>query len=300
MPMSMSFPIIKKQMKQPKRFFLPCEQWIYFKIYCGAITIDTLLLDKLNQYIEDLNTKKSIKRWFFVRYYDPDYHIRLRLEMCKNEHSYEIINALNNITANLVKDNFIWKVEISSYHRELERYIWLDHTISEKLFHIDSNYLLGSLNYLENNELKFLYNFKATIDFIQLFYTSESQVLDFIKTSDAIFKQEFKLTKTAKKQLSTKYRQFSTSIFYFLGAILHGNYKVLKESLALKLSEIQKLVSNVQFPKNLSQKFDFVSGHIHMNTNRTFASNQRLYEMITYDHLYRYYNSQLQRNHKPR
>jgi len=285
-------------MKQPKRMFLPCDEWVYFKIYCGEITLNRLLINELHNYIEKLNTENLIKSWFFIRYYDPDHHIRLRLEIQKKEHGHEIIKPLKNAIKGLVTDNFIWKVEISSYVREIERYAYLNYDISEQLFHIDSAYFVRSIEYLTNNELKFLYNLKASLDFIQIFYPSEKDLLNFIKISEAAYKQEFEITKITEKQLSTKYRSIKAVIVAFLGVASGGNFKLLKETLSLKNIEIKKLLNSIDLPEKESERFNFVSSHIHMNSNRTFYTNQRLYEMITYDHLYRYYNSLLQRNSK--
>ena len=285
-------------MKQPKRMFLPCDGWVYFKIYCGELTLDRLLINELHSYLKKLNTKNLIKSWFFIRYYDPDHHVRLRLEIQKNEQGYEIIKSFNTTINELVADNFIWKAEISSYDRELERYAWLNYDISEKLFHIDSAYYLRSLEFLTNNELKFLYNFKASLDFVQLFYPKENDLLNFIKKSEGTYKQEFEITKITQHQLSTKYRSMKAVIIAFLEESGDGNFKKLREILSLKNFEIKKLLNKTNFPKKVSERFSFVSSHIHMNTNRTFATNQRLYEMITYDHLYRHYNSMLHRNSK--
>jgi len=283
-------------MKLPKRFFLPCDEWIYFKIYCGELTLDTLLINELHDYIEELNTESLINNWFFIRYYDPDHHIRLRLKVKKSKNSYKIIKTLNTKIEELVVDNFIWKLAISSYDRELERYAWLDYNISEILFHIDSVYFVESLEYLENNELKFLYNFKATLDFIALFYTTDEDRLDFIKAVETSYKKEFKLTKIAQKQLSLKYRSLKATIADFLSDTNNGDFNMLRNALSLKVIEIKELLGTIHFPKTVPEKFSFVFSHIHMNTNRIFATNQRLYEMITYDHLYRYCNSLTQRN----
>ncbi len=285
-------------MKQPKRLFLPCDRWVYFKIYCGEITLDRLLINELHNCIEKLNTENLIKSWFFVRYYDPDHHMRLRLEIQKNERGYEIIKSLNNAIKELVADNFIWKVEISSYDREIERYAWLNYDVSEQLFYIDSICYIRALEYLTNNELKFLYNFKASLDLIKFFYSTGNDLLNFIKISEASYKQEFEVAKITQKQLSTKYRSMKATIAAFLGDTNDGNLKMIRETLSFKNFEIKKLLNTIDLPEKASEKFSFVSSHIHMNTNRTFSTNQRLYEMITYDHLYRYYNSMIIRSSK--
>ena len=285
-------------MKQPNRFFLPCDRWVYFKIYCGELTADRLLMQELHHYIRQLKIKNLIKSWFFIRYYDPEHHLRLRLEMQHHEQAYEIIKSLHHTIKDLVADDFIWKVEISSYDREIERYAWLPYDISEKLFHLDSDYYVRALAYLTSNENKFLYNIKASLDFIELFYPTGKDLLNFIKKSEARYKQEFEITKITQHQLSTKYRSMKVLIGEFIGQGSDGVFKTLREILSLKKDEIKKLLNKLELQGKVSKKFSFVSSHIHMNTNRTFATNQRLYEMITYDHLYRYYNSLLHKNSK--
>ncbi|MNG24372.1 hypothetical protein D3C84_1090930 [compost metagenome] len=36
---------------------------------------------------------------------------------------------------------------------------------------------------------------------------------------------------------------------------------------------------------------DFLTSHIHMMINRQYTSKQRMYELLIYDHLYRYYKT---------
>jgi thiopeptide-type bacteriocin biosynthesis protein len=298
MPTSTSFFITKITMKQPKRFFLPCQQWVYFKIYCSELSADRILKNELENYITGLHHKKLVKNWFFIRYHDPDHHIRLRLELKKDKYCNVIVQRLNKALKKLVEDNYIWNIEIGSYGRELERYSFLDYRMTEQLFHIDSTYYLKSVALLKCNELKFLYNFKSSLDFIKLFYHSDSELLNFIKSLEQSFKQEFKTTKITQKQLSTKYRTLRENINEFLDNTKDNNYSVLRNLLSKRLIQINSVL-DIDFPtENSNQKFDFVSGHIHMNTNRTFSTNQRLYEMITYDHLFRYCNSRIQRNKK--
>ncbi len=288
--------IIKITMKQPKRFFLPCQEWVYFKIYCSELSVDKMLKNQLENYITDLLNKNLIEKWFFIRYNDPDHHLKLRLNLKNDENCNNIIHGLNTALKKLIEDNYVWNIEISSYDRELERYSFLDYQLTEQLFYIDSICYLKSVGILKNNELKFLYNFKSSLDFINLFYQSEDELLNFIKALEFSYKQEFKTTKITQKQLSTKYRSIHTNIDEFLDDSTNNNYTILRNNLSNRLLQVNKVLDTSALAENSNQKLDFVSSHIHMNTNRTFSTNQRLYEMITYDHLFRYCNSWIQRN----
>jgi len=62
-----------------KRTFILGEEWLYYKIYCGAKTADLLLTDTLRPLLNRLTATNQINQWFFIRYTDPENHIRLRL-----------------------------------------------------------------------------------------------------------------------------------------------------------------------------------------------------------------------------
>lgn len=296
MQTSLSSFITKTTMKQPKRFFLPCQRWIYFKIYCSELLVDRMLKKELEKYITGMMKIHLVKTWFFIRYSDPDHHIKLRLKMKNDNNCNDIVQGFNKAMLKLVEDNYIWKVEISSYGRELERYSFLHYHLTEQLFYIDSTFFLKSLVLLKSNELKFLYNFKSSLDFIRLFYPSDDELLIFIKILESSFKKEFKTNKITQKQLSEKYRTIHREINNFMGDLKDDRYTILRNNLSKRLYQINEVLDNSNLTKNSNQKFDFVSSHIHINTNRIYSTNQRLYEMITYDHLYRYCNSWIQRN----
>ena len=44
----------------------------------------------------------------------------------------------------------------------------------------------------------------------------------------------------------------------------------------------------------------FLSSHIHMMINRQFTSRQRQYELVIYDHLFRFYKTQMFQKSTPK
>ncbi len=68
------------------------SEWVYFKIYSGYKIADVILLEYLKEKIELLESKKFIKKWFFIRYNDMDSHIRIRFLVTKTEYVFHVIN----------------------------------------------------------------------------------------------------------------------------------------------------------------------------------------------------------------
>ena len=44
-------------------------------------TADTILKNELYGFIQEMIKNKSIDKWFFIRYSDPDFHVRLRIHL---------------------------------------------------------------------------------------------------------------------------------------------------------------------------------------------------------------------------
>jgi thiopeptide-type bacteriocin biosynthesis protein len=62
-----------------KRSFTIGEEWLYFKIYCGVKTANELLISVVEPLVTKLRKEKKITLWFFIRYSDPEHHLRIRL-----------------------------------------------------------------------------------------------------------------------------------------------------------------------------------------------------------------------------
>ena len=61
------------------RSFPPGSEWIYAKLYGGASAADRVLREIVAPLVEKTLDSGAADRWFFIRYGDPDRHLRLRL-----------------------------------------------------------------------------------------------------------------------------------------------------------------------------------------------------------------------------
>src|SRR5207302_1688840 len=57
---------------------LPGSDWLYVKLYTGTATADQLLRDVVAPVVEQALATGAAERWFFIRYGDPDWHLRVR------------------------------------------------------------------------------------------------------------------------------------------------------------------------------------------------------------------------------
>lgn len=276
------------------RFFFIGSQWLYYKLYTGVKTADLILVEKLSPIIEELKTRNIIQKWFFIRYNDPDEHLRIRFYIENQENIAYVISKLYPVLNELVQNDLIWKVQTDTYQRELERYGKETMEESETLFWLDSemviNYLSLKSSFVKNN-MELIFSFMSIDTFLNSFSVSNIHKLNIINELQNSFKKEFDVDKTFKKEMDKHYRELQHETDFFLSGKALTSYPEIYELIHKKQNQIDReiLLINNKLQINLS---DFLKSHIHMMLNRQFTSKQRIYELIIYDHLYRYYKTQ--------
>ncbi|VXB14570.1 conserved hypothetical protein [Flavobacterium sp. 9AF] len=267
------------------------SEWLYYKIYCGVKTADFILHDYLKETIQQLLDDNSISKWFFIRYNDPDAHLRLRFKVDQAEKLGSVISKLYAVFTVLQKENLIWKIQTDTYSREWERYGIHSYELSESLFQADSELIqdyIGLKPYFEKESTSLLFSFLSIDQFLTLFGLDQKEKLKLLDRMQLAFKKEFQADKTLKKELDKHYRELESFIISILTENKKEHFNPIYESVYLKNEKIKNTI--VSLKKELEiELFSFLSSHIHMMLNRQFTSRQREYELLVYDHLYRYY-----------
>ena len=298
--MSLSLPIIK--MIIIKRRFIPGDEWVYYKIYCGPKTADDLLAGCLKSGIRELLDLQIIKKWFFLRYSDPDLHLRIRFLLTDKRHINDLINGFNRILEPFIKNEMIHNVQMDTYVREIERYGVNTMEYSEDLFYYDSELTIDILEHLHHESdpnliwMFVLRSIDALLEDFKYGLAHKAVLLEQLRNS---FAGEFNMERYLKKQLDQKYRNFKEIIFNFLTNKISETetYLWVDQLLKLRSQESQNIVNKTleEFNHNatVTQLDAFMSSHIHMTMNRAFRTRQRMHEMVLYDFLFRYYKSEL-------
>src|SRR5699024_8874081 len=110
---------IIKRKKNVRKMFYPGEEWLYFKISLSVTKSDFILIKLYKHLI--LENNNAITNWFFIRYYDPSPHLRIRLKT-DNQRINEISNILLKILNEDLNNSLINDISINTYKRELTRY----------------------------------------------------------------------------------------------------------------------------------------------------------------------------------
>ena len=125
------------------------SEWLYLKLYTGALTADKLLGTSVKELTELLLAQGLIDRWFFVRYADPDPHLRLRFHQgsATTDRFYaELLPTVYRWADKLQQAGLVRQVQTDTYLRELERYGNDTMKASEQLFFHDSQAVVAFLS----------------------------------------------------------------------------------------------------------------------------------------------------------
>jgi thiopeptide-type bacteriocin biosynthesis protein len=134
------------------RAFAPGSSWLYAKLYCGASTGDRVLKEAIAPVVRAALADGDATHWFFIRYADPDEHVRVRIAGDPARLAARILPALHDATAPLMQDGAVRKLVLDTYVRELERYGG-DAGIEpcERIFWRDSEAVLGIVELLDGD-----------------------------------------------------------------------------------------------------------------------------------------------------
>ncbi|AZA53293.1 thiopeptide-type bacteriocin biosynthesis protein [Chryseobacterium sp. G0201] len=267
------------------RKFVPGSKWLYLKIYTGVKTSDVLLEEAIQPLTEFFIENKYISKWFFIRYNDPKSHVRVRFELSDNNYYSEILSKIQLTFEKYINSGEIANLVIDTYSREIERYGVSTMEEAEYLFYRNSDFFVKKCLHLDDEEkiIVSLFYIDKVLDLLKL---SMSEKLLWIKNSNDVFKREFNADKKLNSQLDKKYRLFKPKYMDFLES---EDYLDFRENMKIHCLELEPTLENVIL-KNSSLQ-DFFQSIFHMNINRMFVSNQRLFEMIIYDYLFRYYKT---------
>ncbi|MFM7430126.1 MAG: lantibiotic dehydratase, partial [Flammeovirgaceae bacterium] len=287
-----------------QRTYSPGSEWHYIKIYCGVKTADTILTEVVKPLTEELLAEGIISKFFFIRYYDPDHHLRIRFKG-KGDFYAEVTNKLNEALVSYLEANLVSNIQTEIYKQEIERYGFENMDNSESLFFSDS---VGTLNVLallegdEGDQLRWQFAIKGINDLLNAFQFTTNAKRELMSWLSTGFVKEFRMdNQEGKKQLGAKYRECRQAIDKALKFSVDEEdelyqvwniFKIRYESLSRCASETLKLSADNKLSVGLN---DLVASYIHMFLNRFLRSKQRMQEMIIYDLLHQHYKSLLAR-----
>jgi thiopeptide-type bacteriocin biosynthesis protein len=124
--------------------FPPGSAWLSAKLYTGKATADAVLRQAVVPLVSAVLSEGLADGWFFIRYGDPDHHLRLRFSGDPARLAGEVLPRLNAAMEPLLADGRVWKVVLDTYRREVGRYGGPEGIVrAEQVFRADSEAVLA-------------------------------------------------------------------------------------------------------------------------------------------------------------
>ena len=123
----------------------PGGAWTYVKLYGAEAELDALLRDHAGRIVAACANHADLDQWFFLRYRDPQHHLRLRLRALHGEGT-ALVAHLSALLEPLLADGTLRRYAFDTYEPELERYGGAAaQTPVQRLFRRDSERVLEAL-----------------------------------------------------------------------------------------------------------------------------------------------------------
>lgn len=285
-----------------RHMFAPGSDWLYLKWYTGTTTVDSLLSEIVADLVARQAGNGAIDRWFFIRYSDPDWHVRLRLQGPSDRLCSETFVDARRLTAAALEDGRIWKVQIDTYERETERYggdkgiTW-----SEEIFWRDSEAVLDLLRLLPGDQ-GIVARWQLCLRSWDLLLTDLGLSLEakrsLIGQARAACVRQFRTNKTTDRSLGDQFRRERKAI-----EALFDEQQEMGHPLAAALERLRRRSAAWEPAMHALRVSAAASGltvslsklaenYLHMHANRLLRSSHRPQEFVLYDFMDRLYESQ--------
>ncbi|MBT8387361.1 MAG: thiopeptide-type bacteriocin biosynthesis protein [Ignavibacteria bacterium] len=281
-----------------QRIFIAGDEWLFYKVYCGIKTSDFLLTESISPLVRYLKEHNLIHSWFFVRYQDPDPHIRFRLRIINLDEVGLVISICNKFFRPFIEKNQVWKLQADTYVRELERYGKNTIANVEEIFYHDSELLLDILNF-SRIESDILHWVLISVDsFLKVFGLSLQERVIFHRANFLAYKDRLemdfgKIRVSANKFQNEMLMEIKDKL-YDQQLINHTKIQSYIERRNNKISSsVNEIILHNQKGNSDIIFYELLQSLVHMFYNKAFNHQQIMYEYVGNYLLFKLGNTEL-------
>ncbi len=284
--------------------FAPGSAWMSAKIYAGPGQCDALLTDVVETVSRKALATGVARRWFFLRYADPDWHLRVRWEGEPEPMAAELLPALHAALAPWLEDRRVHQLQLDTYQRETRRYGGPEAIgAAEDIFYHDSVMTTAFLALASGDDgLDARWRFALVamdrhLDDFGLDLVAKRTLADRLAE---MYGQEFRLDGPLRAKLRERYRAERKWLDQALdpggSSETDGGPFALLRARSDASREAFAVLAQLEANGRLQTAVDEVLGSIlHMHANRMLRTGQRAQEMVMFRFLEKTYASRLAR-----
>lgn len=300
----------KEKARQPEtkaRTFAPGSEWLYAKLYGGTVESEALLTEAILPLTEDWRAQGFIHKWFFVRYEDePGLHLRVRFHLTPagEQQMGRLLRELHALLGPGLASDRLYRVQLDTYQRELERYGAHNIEDTEELFGHDSRATAGVLALLggpQSEEYRWLLAVRALDEMLTDFGLGLAEKETFLGRRTHEYFLKYGGERELQVQLNERYRQHKAQIEAILDPA-QDQALGIEEATALfrrRRAEWAPVIARLRARNGdgLTSRRGWLLlvNWVHMHYNRFTLAQPQLHELVLYSMLHKYYVGQLAR-----
>lgn len=113
-----SHPVVSYQ----DRTQLPGSAWTSLKLYTAIKRQNDIITGPMQEIVRTLQQQSLCDYWFFVRYADPEPHLRLRFHTSHPQQQDQLLTTALSWGRTLFQEALVKRISVDEYSREIERY----------------------------------------------------------------------------------------------------------------------------------------------------------------------------------
>jgi thiopeptide-type bacteriocin biosynthesis protein len=268
--------------------YLPGSEWLYLKFYSGPASVDRVLLDLVRPWVQACQAVGLADRWFFVRYRDPDWHLRVRVHGDPGALLGWALTDLQRRAQPMLEANLLWKLQLDTYFPECQRYGTGPELLAcERLFTADSEAVLAMLaDGLEEPEERWRLGLLGMDLLLTDLGFQREEKREFLESRWRAFFAGCGFGSGTPARLGIRFRAERRP----LAALLNGTLPAMPggaEALYRRSRVHAPILAAIDWPRQVCQ--NRAESLIHMHLNRLLRTAQRAQEAVLYHFLARHY-----------
>lgn len=283
----------------------PGSEWIFANAYAGASILDQVLLDAVAPLVSNAIVGGIADRWYFVRFADPEWHLRLRFHGEARRLKEDLLPQVLEMLKAETKSERCWRVGLGTYEPEVERYGGTEGlAVAETIFHHDSEACLELLALAKEagrGDTRWRIGICSIDHLLRDIHLDLGERRELMRRLRRSFGEEQGVGAPARRGIGERFRQEREALESLLtgecseDSLMKKAKAILCERSRRNADAQRRLQAATREGKLRVPLDEFASSIVHMNVNRLLRTAHRQQEAVLYDLLARLYDSQLAR-----
>ncbi|HYQ04708.1 MAG TPA: lantibiotic dehydratase [Polyangiaceae bacterium] len=281
----------------------PGSSWLYAKIYAPRSALNDVLTLVRKEVVEP-SLGRSAKQWFYVPYADPDDHLRIRIQGAPSQLRERVLPRLQRALEPLLNDGTVWRWQLDTYERELERYGGSSGiALAEQIFCADSDAACQLLDICGAQvELRWQYALLGLDRLLGDFDFNLEQRIAFASGVSQSYAEEAGNATETRRTVGSKFRDHTarlTALLWTPATRASGTDRQALRILARRSTRVaplwSELCGGLKAARESPSVLELVQSFTHMHVVRLLGITARSYELVLFDFLKRLYVAQAAR-----